>query len=140
LKIVVLAVGKMRDRNLAAICDEYLGRARRHVPVEVVEVEDDAALVRRIPASAVVVALEPGGVAWTTEQLTAFVDKQMLHGARALAFLIGGADGLPRAAVARAQTRLSLSSLTLPHRLARVILCEQIYRALSILRGEPYSR
>jgi 23S rRNA (pseudouridine1915-N3)-methyltransferase len=140
MKVVVLAVGKMRDRNLAAVCDDYLARARRHLPVEVVEAEDDAALVRRIPASAVVVALEPGGKAWTTEQLTAFVDKQMLHGARALAFLIGGADGLPQAAVARATTRLSLSSLTLPHRLARVILCEQIYRALSILRGEPYSR
>jgi 23S rRNA (pseudouridine1915-N3)-methyltransferase len=64
----------------------------------------------------------------------------MLHGTRALAFLIGGADGLPRAAVTRASLRLSLSALTLPHRLARVVLCEQVYRALSILRGEPYSR
>jgi len=140
MKIVVLAVGKMRDRNLAAVCDDYLARARRHLPVEVVEAEDDAALVRRIPTSAVVVALEPGGVAWTTEELTAFVGKQMLHGTRALVFLIGGADGLSRAAVARASLRLSLSSLTLPHRLARVLLCEQIYRALSILRDEPYSR
>ena len=140
MKIVVLAVGKMRDKHLAAVCDDYLGRARRHVPVEVVEADDDAALVKRIPAQAVVVALEPGGQAWTTGALAAFVDKQMLHGARALVFLIGGADGLPAAAVARAGTRLSLSSLTLPHRLARVILCEQIYRALSILRGEPYSR
>jgi 23S rRNA (pseudouridine1915-N3)-methyltransferase len=141
LKLVVLAVGKMRDRNLSALCDDYLKRARHHLPVEVIEVEDDAALVRRIPAApATVVALEPGGESWTTAQLTAFLDKHMLHGTRALAFLIGGSDGLPREAVGRANVRLSLSSLTLPHRLARLVLCEQIYRALSILRDEPYSR
>jgi 23S rRNA (pseudouridine1915-N3)-methyltransferase len=140
MKIVVLAVGKMRDKNLAAVCDDYLKRARRHLPVEVIEVDTDAALVRRIPAPAAVVALEPGGESWDTARLTEYVGKQMLHGTRALVFLIGGSDGLPRAAVARAQLRLSLSPLTLPHRLARVVMCEQIYRALSILRDEPYGR
>jgi 23S rRNA (pseudouridine1915-N3)-methyltransferase len=140
VKVVVLAVGKMRDRHLAAACDDYLERARRHLPVEVIEVADDAELLRRIPASAVVVALEPDGETWDTARFTDFVGKQMLHGTRALAFLVGGADGLPRAAVSRASLRLSLSALTLPHRLARVVLCEQVYRALSILRGEPYSR
>ena len=64
----------------------------------------------------------------------------MLHGQRAVTFLIGGSDGLPKAAVARAHRRLSLSAMTLPHRLARVLLCEQLYRALSIIKGEPYSR
>jgi 23S rRNA (pseudouridine1915-N3)-methyltransferase len=140
VKVVVLAVGKMRDRNLGAVCDDYLERARRHLAAEVIEVEDDAALVRRIPPSATVVALEPGGEAWDTAQLTAFIGKHMLHGTRALVFLVGGSDGLSRQAVARAGLRLSLSRLTLPHRLARVVLCEQIYRALSILRNEPYSR
>ena len=140
MKIVVLAVGKMRDRHLGAACDDYVERARRHLPVEVIEVDDDAALVRRIPAAATVVALEPGGESWDTARFTDFLGKQMLHGTRALAFLIGGADGLPRAAVARATLRLSLSAMTLPHRLARVVLCEQLYRALSIMRGEPYSR
>jgi 23S rRNA (pseudouridine1915-N3)-methyltransferase len=140
MKIVVLAVGKMRDRPMAAICDEYLKRARRHLPVEVIEVEDGGGLARRIPAGADVIALEPGGESWTTEVFSAFIGERMLHGARAVVFLIGGADGLPREVVARARRRLSLSALTLPHRLARVILCEQIYRALSLLRDEPYSR
>lgn len=140
MKIVVLAVGKMRDRHLEAVCDEYLKRARRHVPVDVVEVADDAALARRIPEGADVVALEPGGESWTTPAFAAFIGDRMLHGARSVVFLIGGADGLPREAVRRARVRLSLSALTLPHRLARVVLCEQIYRALSLLRDEPYSR
>jgi 23S rRNA (pseudouridine1915-N3)-methyltransferase len=140
VKLLVLAVGKMRDRHLGAACDDYVERARRHLPVEVIEAADDAELIRRIPASSTVVALEPDGESWDTARFTDFLGKQMLHGTRALAFLIGGADGLPRAAVSRASLRLSLSAMTLPHRLARVVLCEQIYRALSILRGEPYSR
>jgi 23S rRNA (pseudouridine1915-N3)-methyltransferase len=140
LKIVLLAVGKMRDKHMAALCDDYLARARRHLPIEVIEVDDDAALARRLPAGADVVALEPGGQSWDTRAFTGYVEKKMLHGARALVFLIGGADGLPAAVVQQAAVRLSLSALTLPHRLARVILCEQIYRALSLLRDEPYSR
>ena len=141
MKIVVVAVGKMRDRHLEAVCDEYVKRARRHLPIEVVEVADEpAALARRIPPRAEVIALEPDGDAWSTSELAAFLDDRMVHGAQALAFLIGGADGLPRDVVRRAARRLSLSRLTLPHRLARVVLCEQIYRALSILKGEPYHR
>jgi len=138
LKVVVLAVGKMRDRHMAAICEEYLQRARRHLPVEVVEVDDGAALARRLPARAEVVALEPGGESWSTEELAAYLEGRMVHGAQGIAFLIGGADGLPPDIVRRAARRLSLSRLTLPHRLARVVLCEQIYRALSIIRAEPY--
>jgi len=133
----------MRDRHLGAVCDEYLDRARRHLPVEVVEVDNDEGLLRRIPAGGAgveIVALEPGGEAWDTARLTAHVERGMVHGQRQLVFLIGGSDGLPAAAVARATRRLSLSPLTLPHRLARVLLAEQIYRALSIIKGEPYSR
>jgi 23S rRNA (pseudouridine1915-N3)-methyltransferase len=130
----------MRDRHLGAVCDDYLERVRRHLPVELAEVENDAALLRRIPAGGEIVALEPGGESWDTAKLTAFIEHGMLHGQRSLAFLIGASDGLPSAAVARAQRRLSLSAMTLPHRLARVVLCEQLYRALSIIKGEPYSR
>jgi len=130
----------MRDRHLAAACDDYLDRTRRHLPIEVIEVENDAALLRRMPATGEIIALEAGGEAWDTAKLTAFIADGMLHGQRTVAFLIGGSDGLPKAAVARAQRRLSLSAMTLPHRLARVVLCEQIYRALSIIKGEPYNR
>jgi 23S rRNA (pseudouridine1915-N3)-methyltransferase len=138
LKIVVLAVGKMRDRHMAAICDDYLQRARRHLPVEVVEVDDGPALARRLPARAEVVALTPDGDAWSTEELAAYLEGRMVAGTHAVAFLIGGADGLPSELVRGAARRLSLSRLTLPHRLARVVLCEQVYRALSIIRAEPY--
>jgi 23S rRNA (pseudouridine1915-N3)-methyltransferase len=140
MKIVLRAVGKLRDRRMEELCREYLDRVRRHLPVEVVEVEQGEDLVRQLPTGAEVIALEPGGEAWTTDQLIRFLSERMVHGARALVFLVGGADGLPPSVVARAGRRLSLSPLTLPHRLARVVLCEQIYRCVSAIRGEPYNR
>ena len=140
MKILIRAVGKMRDRHLSAVCDEYCTRIRRHLPVDVGEVEDDTGLLRGLAEGTPIIALEPGGDAWTTAEFTKFVEKRMVQGTRALAFLIGGADGLLPATVKRAERRLSLSAMTLPHRLARVLLCEQIYRAISIIRGEPYNR
>ena len=140
MKILVRAVGKMRDRRLESVCQEYLDRARRHLPVAVEEVESDADLLRNLPAGAEVVALEPDGDRWTTVEFIKFLERRMVQGTRAIAFLIGGAEGLAPATVKAAQRRLSLSPLTLPHRLARVILCEQIYRAISALRGEPYNK
>ena len=140
MKIIVRAVGKMRDRRLDEVCAEYVDRTRRHVPFEIGEVAADKDLLRQLPAGAEIIALEPGGETWNTEAFTKFLAERMLRGSKAVVFLIGGADGLARATVARANLRLSLSPLTLPHRLARVILCEQIYRAISSLRGEPYNR
>jgi len=140
VKLVVRAVGKLRDRRMEELCKEYLERVRRHLPVEVVEVEDDAALVQQLPVGAEVIALEPGGSSWTTDELMRFISERMVRGTRALVFLIGGAEGMSPATVARAGRRLSLSPLTLPHRLARVILCEQLYRCVSAIRGEPYHK
>ena len=138
MKIVVLAVGKLRDRQLTALCDDYVARASHHVAVEVVEVDDDKALARRWPTAGETIALEVGGESWSTERFAAYIGDQMLHGGRGITFAIGGADGLPAALVARAKRRLSLSAMTLPHRLARLVLVEQIYRALTVVRGEPY--
>ena len=130
----------MRDRRLDELCGEYVERARRHLPVEVSEVEDDAGLLLKLPAGSEIVALEPGGKSWTTQALTEHIGERMNRGQRAIVFLIGAADGLPADVVAKAHLRLSLSPLTLPHRLARLLLCEQLYRVISRLRGEPYDR
>jgi len=140
VKVLVRAVGKMRDRRLESVCQEYVDRARRHLPVVIEEVEGDADLLRNLPAGTEVVALEPDGDRWTTAEFIKYLEQRMVQGARAIVFLIGGSDGLAPATVKAAKKRLSLSPLTLPHRLARVILCEQIYRALSAIRGEPYNK
>jgi 23S rRNA (pseudouridine1915-N3)-methyltransferase len=130
----------MRDARLDDLCRQYAERARRHLPVEIVEVDRDEALLRGLPAGSEIVALEPRGEMWDTPAFTAFIAGHMNRGTKAVVFLVGGADGLDPAVSAQAHRRLSLSPLTLPHRLARVVLCEQLYRALSTIRGEPYNR
>jgi 23S rRNA (pseudouridine1915-N3)-methyltransferase len=86
-----------------------------------------------------VVALETGGKSFSTEQLAQWLSERLGDG-REVLFLIGGPDGLAPECVKRANLRLSLSALTLPHALVRVVLAEQIYRAMSVLKGHPYHR
>jgi 23S rRNA (pseudouridine1915-N3)-methyltransferase len=140
VKLTVLAVGKLRDAWVKAGCDEYAQRVRARLPLDIVEVKDAAELTRRLPARAEVWALDERGRELTSEELAATLKRAMDGGAQGLAFLVGGADGLPPELVKGARVRWSLGRLTLPHRLARLILLEQLYRALSIIRGEPYHR
>jgi 23S rRNA (pseudouridine1915-N3)-methyltransferase len=140
MPIVVVAHGKLKDRGLRALVDDYLARIARYTRVEEVEVKSDSALERAVPAGATVIALEVGGTALSSRELAQKLGHWMSQGKGTLAFVIGGAEGLPAALSSGAAFQLSLSSLTLPHRLARLILVEQIYRAFTILKGEPYAR
>jgi len=92
-----------------------------------------------IGTGAFVVALEVGGRSMSTVELARWLVARMQEG-RDLAFLIGGPDGLARGCIERADLKLSLSALTLPHGLARVVLIEQLYRAFSLHKGHPYHR
>lgn len=92
-----------------------------------------------VPKGAWVIALEVKGKTWSTEQLSAELDGWLRHG-RDVALLVGGPDGLDAEARATAQQQWSLSALTLPHPLVRVLVAEQIYRAWSILQNHPYHR
>lgn len=144
MRLVVIAVGRVKDRPLRDAIDEYLGRVRRYVPIDEVEVPDgpaakvEAALVKAA-GEATLVALEVTGTALPSPELAKQLERLGSRGKGVVAFLIGGADGLPRALSERAHARWSLSQLTFPHRLARLVLVEQLYRAMTILRGEPYA-
>ncbi len=140
MRIVVVAVGRLRDRPLRAVADEYLARLRRYVRCDEIEVRDGIGLGPRVPDGAVRVALEVDGEEVTSRSLAKRVERWGATGKGEIAFLVGGADGIPGDLSRAASTRLSLSRLTLPHRLARVLLYEQLYRAFTILRGEPYAR
>ncbi|MFW6050914.1 MAG: 23S rRNA (pseudouridine(1915)-N(3))-methyltransferase RlmH [Myxococcota bacterium] len=146
MRIVVLAVGKLKDRALRSVVQDYGRRIGRYARFDEAELKDgdDAVLVERfgkaIPHGARVVALEVDGEPWSSHDLARFVGRCEGDGSvSAVAFLIGGAYGLPRGVSEAADVRLSLSRMTLPHRLCRVVLAEQIYRAFTILRNEPYS-
>lgn len=135
----VVAVGRVKDAALRAACDEYLGRLRRYAKVEEQEVKDEARVLGAIPDGSRLVALSRRGEGWSSTALAEQTARWELE-ARDVIFAIGGADALPAAVLTRAERVWSLSPLTLPHELARVIVYEQLYRAHTIRRGEPYHR
>jgi len=140
MRLLLLCVGKVREAHLRTAVDDYLERLGHYLPVEMVEARDPAAALRRLPERYQLVVLDERGAEWTTAELRRFVEREMGQGRAGLAFLVGDAAGLPPAAQARAKVKLSLSRLTLPHRLARLVLCEQLYRVMTMIRGEPYHR
>lgn len=155
MRLLLAVVGKPKNGALAAASAEYEARAARYWPLEVAEVREEAArgglseaavrdregerLEARIPAGAHLVACDPGGDAMTSERFSAWLQGLRERG-RDVAFVIGGAYGLSDAIRARAATRLSLAPWTLPHELARLVLAEQLYRAGTLVRGEPYHK
>lgn len=140
MKLVVLAVGKLRSPELRSVADDYFARIRRYTACEERELKGPGDFPKSIPREAFVVALEVKGNAMTSEAFAARLEQWASRNKGVVAFLIGGAEGIPRDVSEGADARLSLSTMTLPHRLARILLAEQIYRALTILRGEPYAR
>jgi 23S rRNA (pseudouridine1915-N3)-methyltransferase len=140
VKIRVLAVGRLKEPFWAAAEADYVARVRRYADLDMREVKDDAALLAALPARVKLVALDARGELLSSEEIARkIVGAAEQHGGGAtLAFAIGGADGLSDAVRARAERTLAFGRITLPHRLARVVCLEQIYRAYAILRGEPY--
>lgn len=151
----MLVVGKP-SALLGGAIGEYEKRAARYWPLDVVEVREEKArkglpleqvksaesarLLERVPGGAEVVALTRTGESWSSTRLARYLEALALHGRAGAAFVIGGAFGLSDELVERAQQRLSLSAMTMPHELARLVLAEQLYRAGTISRGEPYHK
>lgn len=134
-RVIALGAGRMKSAALRAACDDYLSRLRHYAKIEEREVKE-----ARIPQEdSRLVALAREGESWTSEQLAELTGRWELE-ARDVTFVIGDADGLPDTVLRRAERTWSLGPLTLPHELARVVVYEQLYRAYTIRRGEPYHR
>lgn len=140
MKLFVVAAGRIREKSLRAVADDYLARVRHYARCEEKEVKGAADLARAVPEGATLVVLDPRGSALSSRDFAKKLEGWGSRGKGDVAFVIGAADGIPEALVQASHARLSLSSMTLPHRLARVVLFEQLYRAFTILRGEPYAR
>ena len=141
VRVRIVAVGKLKESFWREAVDEYLARLRHYAEVSEVEVREGGdvakALDKALPPRTRVVLLTIDGTQRSSEDLARFVDGCATR-AEDLAFVIGGADGLPRAVLDAHRDRLSFGPMTLPHRLARLVLVEQLYRAMTIRRGEPY--
>ena len=155
MKFRVVVVGKPRAQALAAAIREYETRAARYWPLEIREVRDESsrnaapALVREregerllaaAGAGALVVSCDAGGALRTSADLAAWMRAEQERAGRDVAFVIGGAYGLSPAVRAASAQQLSFSRFTLTHEMARLVLAEQLYRAGTIVRGEPYHK
>jgi 23S rRNA (pseudouridine1915-N3)-methyltransferase len=141
VKLILAAVGKLKEPYLVAAAEEYVKRLRPMCTLVVHEVKDDAALLAAIPANAHLYAFDERGEMITSTQLADLIAAEQAHGGGApVAFAIGGADGHTDALRKRATKLLAFGRMTIAHRLVRILVLEQIYRSFKILRGEPYHR
>ena len=151
---MVVVVGKPRDRHLAAAIADYELRAARYWPLEVVEVREasgrgvtatdarareGARLLERLPPGALVVVCDERGERLSSTQFASILSAERDR-ARDVAFVIGGAFGLSDEVRQQAARTIQMAPWTLPHEVARVVLAEQLYRAGTIVRGEPYHK
>lgn len=157
MKLQVITVGKLREAYFKAACDEYAGRIRHFLPLDesevpsatsdsgngtgkgALQIEADA-IVRQVPHGSKLVVLDIRGKQLSSEQLSQFLQDEMLASTNRLSFVIGGAWGLSPTLMDSAALKLSFSAMTFPHELARVMLYEQLYRALSLWKGLPYHK
>jgi len=157
MRIALLWIGKTRDKRLASLAEEYLERARRMARVEVVELRDRGgassdrgeSVVLEREAAAILGALETGdfvvlcderGTQLRSEEFARIISHHQERATRRIAFVIGGYLGVAPNVRERADAVLALSRMTFTHEMARSILCEQIYRALTIVNGIPYQK
>jgi 23S rRNA (pseudouridine1915-N3)-methyltransferase len=139
LKLILYYAGKARDRHANAMAEEYLKRSTRFAKCEMREIHPARFDPWAKHPGAKKVLLDPSGRSLDSAGFRTLIEKAELE-AHDLLFFIGGSDGLPTAWKPRADLLLGLSPMTMPHELARVVLAEQIYRALTSLRGHPYPR
>jgi len=155
LKITFISVGAVKKASVKEVVDEYLRRIGNYSRVESVEVKEESStpktprerilkkegerILGRLSRGDYVVALADSGKEFTSASLAAFVEGFMESGRKNLCFVTGGAFGLHKDVLGSADMILSLSRMTLPHDLARLVLAEQVYRAFTIIRNEPYS-
>jgi len=133
MKIFLYYVGKARDTHANAMAAEYIKRSGRYATCEMREIHPARFDPWTKHPGALKVLLDPLGRSMDSAKLTKLFDRDLV-------FIIGGSDGLPAEWRPRADVLVSLTPLTMPHELARVVLAEQIYRALTTLRGHPYPR
>ncbi len=147
MKITVLCAGKLKERYFADAVFEYKKRLGRYADVEIIEVSDGPdpeaeaeRFLKRMPQDAYVITLEIAGKSFSSEDFAKYLSDLALNGKSHTVFIIGGSDGLSERICRISDLSLSFSDLTFPHMLMRVILLEQIYRAMKIINHEPYHK
>lgn len=154
MKTILLLVGKTTDKQLATLISDYTQRLGHYMNFELVVIpelknsksltadqqkeKEAALLLKQLAEGDYVVLLDEGGKAYRSVTFAGYIEKLQHTGARRLVFVIGGPYGFAPAVYERAKEKLSLSPMTFSHQMIRLLFVEQLYRAMTILRGEPY--
>jgi 23S rRNA (pseudouridine1915-N3)-methyltransferase len=142
VKIRLLMLGKTRRAEMRVVIDDYVKRIGRHSPIEITEVRDGEAALKKLDAdrAATAVLLDALGKNLDSNAFAKWLGELRDRGTRGLIFVCGDADGFPTALRQRVLQKISLSAMTYSHELARAMLAEQLYRAFAILSGNPYPK
>jgi 23S rRNA (pseudouridine1915-N3)-methyltransferase len=142
MKIRLLMLGKTRRPEMTAALSDYVKRISRTCPIEVTEVRDGEAALKKLDAdrAATALLLDAGGKSYDSAAFAKWLAEQRDRGTREIIFVCGDAEGFPHMLRERVKHKMSLSAMTYSHELARVMLAEQIYRAFAILSGSPYPK
>ena len=144
MKIIFITIGKDTDKNLAESVIDYTNRINRHIKTEwkIIPSSDikkeGESILKTIESGDYLVVLDERGKSLSTIELADFVEKRMIDSDKRIVFVVGGAYGVDEDILKRANFIWSLSKLTFPHQLVRLILSESIYRAISVIKKEPY--
>lgn len=153
MKFTLLVVGKTTDSRVQSLIDEYINRIKHYITFDIQVIPDlkntkslsisqqkvaeGELILRALPTNAALILLDEHGTMYRSVEYAAYLQKRMTAG-RDIVFVIGGAYGFSDAVYARAESKLSLSPMTFSHQMIRILFVEQVYRALTILRSEPY--
>lgn len=154
MKVLLLVIGKTSEAYLQRGIEEYEKRLRHYIPFsleiipdiknaqsmreEELKEKEGAVIMERVKPGDKLVLLDNRGAMYSSPEFARFIEKNMIGSIKRLIFVVGGAYGFSDAVYKRADSKLSLSSMTFSHQMVRLIFVEQLYRAMSILRGEPY--
>ena len=159
MKVSIIGVGRLKEKYWQAAVEEYSKRLSKYVKLDIIEVPDEKApetlspaeeeivkknegerILKNIKDGAYVIALAIDGTMMKSEEFSEFLNERMVRGAGHIVFVIGGSLGLSDEILSRSDYRLSFSKMTFPHQMMRVILLEQFYRAMKIMKNEPYHK
>ncbi|MHB8753783.1 MAG: 23S rRNA (pseudouridine(1915)-N(3))-methyltransferase RlmH [Candidatus Acidiferrales bacterium] len=143
MRIRLIMLGRTRRAEIRTLLDDYLSRIRHYADIEITELRDaDDSVARKLKLepSAATILLDAAGKQFTSAGFARWLGELRDRGTREIVFLCGDAEGFPEALRRAAKQKLSLSTLTMPHEFARVVLAEQVYRAFAILAGHPYPK
>lgn len=140
MKIKLITVGNLKKGPLTDLASMYIERLARYTKFEMIAVKSNEDILKKVTNDDYIIACDERGKEMQSQEFASFIEESQIRSVKSIAFIVGGADGISASLRSKADLVLSFSSFTLQHDLAVIIFLEQLYRAHTIIKGEPYHR